>query len=108
MDKELLDLIHELLRLGHEAVSLSDGHKMNEPSFSMTWQRDGSIDGEFYSYCLDLRDGGRHHTFCATSEKDLLAVLKGFIEDAKKEIQETKNRDNPDSEDQERMANEGG
>lgn len=55
--------IDKLMALGKEAVSLSDSCKFAEPMLTITWDNEGKVFCEFYSYCLNLFDGGRHHYF---------------------------------------------
>lgn len=104
MTNELSNVVQELLRLGRVAKNVSDVHKAFEPSLTITWHEDGTIDGEFYSYCLDLSDGGRHHTFGVADELSLISVLKVFITEAKEDIQKLKEA----NENTGRMENEGG
>lgn len=123
MNNNISSLVQELLELGRDAVKLSSGHKMFEPSMTITWHNDGAIDGEFYSYCLDLSDGGRHHSFGVADEPSLINILQVFIKEAKEEIKKLKEENDEDwadtsseieeqelkdMEDTERMENEGG
>jgi len=100
MKNKLQKAINNLLAEGHKAIALQDTHKMTEPSITITWHNDGSVSGEFYSYCLNLTDGGRHHHFSATGEDDLIKVLNKLTIEAEEELKEI--------EDIERMENEGG
>ncbi len=78
--------IEELLQLGREAVSLSDKCKKGEPSLSITWQKNGLISGDFYSFCLELGDGNKHHKFSAHDKETLEKALNNLIKIAKREI----------------------
>ena len=78
--------INRLMELGKRAVELSDCHKSTEPGITLVFRNDGSYYLEFYSYCLDLQDGGRHHVFDADSFDGLLAGLDRFIAAAENEI----------------------
>lgn len=86
----LEDKINRLMELGKEAVALSDCNKLNEPSLTISFLNDGSVGVDFYSYCLDLQDGGRHHVFHATRSTALLDGLDDLIVKAEAEIKMTK------------------
>lgn len=83
----LEEKINKLMALGREAVELSDVSKANEPSLTISFLNDGSVGVDFYSYVLDLQDGGRHHVFHATRSTALLDGLDDLIVKAEAEIQ---------------------
>lgn len=72
--------------LGKEAVKFNNHCKCFEPSLTLTWENNGTISGEFYSYCLNLEDGGRHHIFEANNEIELEKKLDHFIYVSEREI----------------------
>jgi len=82
----LEEKINKLMELGRQAVELSDVCKANEPSLTISFLNDGSVGVDFYSYCLDLQDGGRHHVFHATRSTALVDGLDDLIIKAEAEI----------------------
>jgi len=82
----LEEKINKLMELGRQAVELSDVCKANEPSLTISFLNDGSVGVDFYSYVLDLQDGGRHHVFHATRSTALIDGLDDLIIKAEAEI----------------------
>lgn len=84
--KSLEEKINRLMELGRQAVELSDVCKANEPSLTINFLNDGSVGVDFYSYCLDLQNGGRHHVFHATHVMGLEIGLHDLIQKAESEV----------------------
>ena len=81
----LLAAIDALMEQGHRAVSLSESSKWAEPSVTVTKGNDGTWSGELYSYCLGLKDGGRHLEFSGVSLANLVDEMFGLVLLAKEE-----------------------
>lgn len=80
--------INELMTLGKRAVKLSIHHKSFEPNIGIFFDSDGLIRVEFYSYCLTLDDGSRHHEIESNNILDVVNELKEWVALARFEVKE--------------------
>lgn len=89
----LMDQIAILMQLGRRAVDLSDCCKGSEPSFAIRFHNDGMVSVDFYSYCLNLEKGGRHHIAEARTQTEMEQKLAHWIILAEKEVKEAARAD---------------
>lgn len=80
--------IDRLMELGKRAVELSTHHKSFEPNLGVFFDSDGLIRIEFYSYCLSLNDGGRHHAIESKNINEVVNELKEWVILAREEVKE--------------------
>jgi hypothetical protein len=88
IDSEFMYCVNELMRLGKRAVELSIHYKSFEPNIGIFFASDGLIRVEFYSYCLTLDDGSRHHEIESNNILDVINELKDWVELARFEVKE--------------------
>ena len=88
IDSEFMYCVNELMRLGKRAVELSIHYKSFEPNIGIFFASDGLIRVEFYSYCLTLDDGSRHHEIESNNILDVVNELKEWVALARFEVKE--------------------
>lgn len=89
--------IDKLMELGKRAVKLTICHKSLEPNIGVFFDNDGLIRVEFYSYCLDLDDGGRHHLIESNDIDNVVDQLRDWVVMAKIEVKNMENDINDQS-----------
>jgi hypothetical protein len=88
IDSEFMYCVNELMRLGKRAVELSIHYKSFEPNIGIFFASDGLIRVEFYSYCLTLDDGSRHHEIESNNILDVVNELQYWVALARSEVKE--------------------
>lgn len=78
--------IKKLMAIGIEAAKLSDVSQLDEPYVKITWQKNGTMEVEFYSYSLELEGGRGNHFSITPDEKSMEEKLDYFISLAEREI----------------------
>ena len=76
LPERLVNACLDLMDEGRKAVRLNEGGKAAEPRLTLAFESDGSVYASFYSYCLDLEDGGRHHVIQAETLEQLVLGLE--------------------------------